>query len=330
MKVTTSQNLAAETQGRKILFITTKNIDYIRNTQNLEFLMMNDNVVYQLYSDKKNYILRLLSVYFKILSTKVSKYELVFIGFLPQLVLPFFSWKFKQPVYIDVFISLYDTLVNDRKQFSENNIVARFSKWLDKKALRKADKIIVDTFENGKYFAGYFDIDSDKMEVLYFEADKEIYMPRKQSKRGDLQNKFVVLYFGSILPLQGVEVILSAIESLKEESDIFFQMIGPVGEDVYKGDNVEYIPWLSQRDLATYIANADLCLAGHFNNSIGKASRSIAGKALIYDAMKKQIILGDNLANRELFSDDEWHHFVEMGNANQLTQLIYSLRGGSL
>ena len=326
MKLVTKKELATKLQGKKILFITTKNIDYIRNTQNLEILESNSISVHKLHSNSNNYLCRLMSVYFQILKTSTSKYDLIFIGFLPQLVLPIFSWKFKSPVYIDVFISLYDTLVNDRKKFSPKSMIARFSKWLDKKALHKASKIIVDAMENGKYFAKKFQLNTEKINVLYFEADKKIYTPKEQCKPPHLQNKFVVLYFGSILPLQGVETIISAIEILKDEPDIFFQMIGPVSEGVYKGDNVEYIPWLSQQELSHYIANADLCLAGHFNDKIEKGKRSIAGKTFIYDAMEKQMILGDNPANHELYSPSKQYKFVEMGNEKKLATLICQLR----
>ena len=49
-----------------------------------------------------------------------------------------------------------------------------------------------------------------------------------QSKRSDLEDKYIVLYFGSILPLQGADVVLRAIEILREQKNIFFQIIGPI------------------------------------------------------------------------------------------------------
>ena len=45
--------------------------------------------------------------------------------------------------------------------------------------------------------------------------------------------------------------------------------------------------WLPQEKLAEYIDMADLCLAGHFNAAVEKASRTIPGKAYIYQAMGK-------------------------------------------
>ena len=71
--------------------------------------------------------------------------------------------------------------------------------------------------------------------------------------------------------------------------------------------------------LAERISQADLCLAGHFNKENGKANRTIPGKAYIYEAMKKPMILGDNAATRERYTDGmPGITFVEMGSPEAL------------
>ena len=66
-----------------------------------------------------------------------------------------------------------------------------------------------------------------------------------------------------------------------------------------------------------------MCLAGHFCADIDKAKRTIPGKAYIYQAMKKPMVLGDNSANRELFSDGEKGvYFVRMGDGSALAEAI--------
>ena len=104
-------------------------------------------------------------------------------------------------------------------------------------------------------------------------------------------------------------------------------MIGPIPKDYEKPiqNNVEYINWLSQEELAEYIANSDLCLAGHFCAEIDKAKRTIPGKAYIYASMQKAMILGDNKANRELFEEDKKTQFVKMGDAAELSKKILSM-----
>ena len=315
-------------RGKKVLFITTKNLDYIRNTQErvlLEEQALSFDVIGSFH---KSYFWRLLYVYVSLMITKMSHYDTVFIGFAPQLVLPFWGWKFrKTDVVIDFFISLYDTLCCDRKAVGEKSFLGRILHKIDEVTLRQAKVVICDTKAHGCFFSEEFGVDQDKLYTMYLQADKAIYDPRKVDRPDDLKDKFIVLYFGSVLPLQGVDVVLKAMNILKREKDIHCVFIGPVEDKKLKelisgAKHIEHMEWLPQERLAEYIAMSDLCLAGHFCNDIQKAKRTIPGKAYIYQAMGKPMILGDNVANRELFTEDDKTYFVEMGNVRALVDVI--------
>lgn len=314
--------------NKKVLFITTKNIDYIRNSQEIDLLKEVASSFQIIGYNDKGYISRLIKIYWQLLTMSIRDYDAIFVGFAPQLILPFFSFRFKKKIVIeDFFISLYDTMINDRKKFKSNSLLGRMLLYLDKVTLKRADQIIVDTCAHGDYFVRELGADKSKINVLYLTADLSIYYPRSLEKPKELNNKFLVLYFGSILPLQGINVILQCIEKMKDVDSVVFEIIGPVPkEDMNKYkmyENVIFIPWLSQKELAEKIAEADLCLAGHFNSSIEKALRTIPGKAYIYDAMKKPMILGDNPANHELFQEDnDNYYYVKMGDSDKLKEKI--------
>lgn len=315
--------------NKKILFITTKNLDYIRNSQEISLIKEQADMVRVLGSNDSTYMVRLLKIYVQLLFVACGKYDMVFIGFAPQLIVPLFFWKFrKTELVIDFFISIYDTMVFDRKKFSKTGLMGKVCRWVDLITIKKADYVISDTNAHGDYFSEEFDVERSKINTLYLEADKSIYFPMNIEKSDELKNKFVVLYFGSILPLQGVEIILETIEKLKQYPNIHFLLIGPMRKKYAcpEGENVEYYDWLSQRELAKKIAGADLCLAGHFHPDIAKARRTIPGKAYIYHAMQKKMILGENLANRELFAeDDEKVFYVEMGSSLKLSNKILEI-----
>jgi len=314
--------------NKNILFITTKNLDYIRNTQEIRFLEKHGRKVKIIGSKSKYYLIRLLKVYYETLISKLQNVDVVFIGFAPQLVLPIFAWKFKSKyIVIDFFISMYDTLVYDRRKFPSNSCMAHKLHELDKKTLDAADSVIVDTREHGKYFMDEFQCNPIKVQVLYLEADKKIYFPQKSRKPPEYCNKFLIHYFGSILPLQGVEIVIGAAIKLQHIKAIHFEIIGPINTKIQTValDTITYIDWLPQEKLAEHISWADLCLAGHFAENINKAKRTIPGKAFIYEAMGKTMILGDNNANRELYHEDENHYFVEMGNADMLAKKILTI-----
>ena len=319
------------TSGKKVLFITTKNIDYIRNTQEIEDLKASAQSVKIVGYADKSYLKRLIKIYCTLLTIPLTTIDLIFVGFAPQLIVPVWGFRFKGKIVVeDFFISLFDTMVNDRKKFKEKSIFAKLCFWIDQITIKKADAIIVDTHAHGDYFASEFSADQNKINVYYLKADSSIYYPRQSVKQTDWKDKFVVLYFGSILPLQGINIILGCINLMQNIDTIVFEIIGPIKEEDlqrYKQlKNVKFIPWLDQRDLADEIAKSDLCLSGHFNKTIAKASRTIPGKAYIYNAMKKPMVLGENPANHELFDEDNTNYFyVEMGNPEKLKEKIISI-----
>ena len=315
-------------KGKKVLFITTKNPDYIRNTQEIALIAEHAASYTVLASAHKSYPKRLLSIYRRLIVMSLSEYDTIFIGFAPQLILPLFHWKFHdKDIVEDFFISMYDTLCCDRRKFQPDSTIGRLLHRMDTYSLGCADAIICDTHAHGQYFIEEFHAEPERMFTMYLQADTACYHPMTVSRPKELEGKCIVLYFGSILPLQGIDVVLDAFRLLENRPNLYFYCIGPIKDEKLAAPrpispSIQYIDWLSQAELARYIAMADLCLAGHFHRSIEKAKRTIPGKAYIYQAMKKPMILGDNPANHELFKESNDIMFVEMGNSHALANCI--------
>lgn len=311
--------------GKKVLFLATKNCDYIRISQEVELLEKYSSYVEKICFSDKSYGKRLLKVIRQLLFINMRKFDLIYVSFMPQMLVPFFSWKWRGKLLVtDFFISIYDTLVFDRKKIKEQSLIGRLLYWIDRCTISKSDYIVADTKAHGAYFSDEFGCPKENIFVLYLNADRSVYYPRVQKKRVEFGHKFHVLYFGSILPLQGVEYVLQAAKLLKEQTDIQFTVIGPIRNKISKPvlETVRYIEWMNQNELAEEISQSDICLAGHFSADIKKAERTIPGKAYIYEAMKKPMILGDTIANRELFVPDESHSFVKTGDSQALADEI--------
>lgn len=208
------------------------------------------------------------------------------------------------------------------------SILAKFMHWLDQITLKKSQHVIVDTRAHGDYFISEFGAKPDDVEVLYLNADKSIYHSRGIKKPEKYSGKYIVTYFGSALPLQGIDIIMQAALMCRADENIQFIIIGPVNKRYEKieSPNILYIDWLPQNTLAEYLEWADLCLAGHFNGEIDKAKRTIPGKAYIYEAMGKPMILGDSPANHERYQERQtgiW--FAPMGDSAALAEKIKEL-----
>ena len=74
-------------KNKKVLYVTTKNIDYIRNVQIIKKLQNEYDDLKIIYSKRKNYYLRIIEVNIKMMFEKRNKYDMIFAGFLPQLLL---------------------------------------------------------------------------------------------------------------------------------------------------------------------------------------------------------------------------------------------------
>ena len=319
------------TEGKRVLFITTHRIDYIRNTQEIEMLKAGGASVRCLYSGADNHIISAVKIFFTLLFSSLSDVDVVMVSYMCQLVIPLMNWKLKKKTLIvDFFVSLYDSMVNDRKLVKPGSLPASLIRRLDVSSLKHADRIIADTRAHGAYFCQEFGVSPDRLEVLYLNADTSIYYPRKVEKEKEFQGKFLVLYFGTVIPLQGFDIVLEAVRLLTDHKEIHFCLIGPV-QTLYQkveSDTVTYVDWVKQDRLAEYIAMADLCLAGHFNNEIMKAKRTIPGKAYIYEAMEKPMILGDSPANHERYQEGQpgiW--YVPMGDPRALADKILEIAG---
>lgn len=314
--------------GKKVLYIASKGFSYLRVSQQVRLIEEKSSECKFIVSENRNYLLHLISLIVKVSLTSISKYDLIFVGAFPQFLLPFFWRKFNAcELWIDLHISFYDTLVFDRKKITQDSLWGKLLWNLDKKTMDLSQYVIADTKIHGMYFAKEFAQNINKIFVMYLEADKEIYHPMDITKPTKWKDKYVVFYFGSMNPLQGINIVLEAIEMMKDEKDIFFIIVGPINKEMkkYTGKTVQYINWLTQEEIAKYIAISDLCLAGHFSADVEKANRTIPGKAYMYEAMKKKMILGDSEANKELFHEDINHIFIKMGEPEELVRAIRGL-----
>ena len=90
-------------KGKRILFITTKNVDYIRNFQEIDSLKKIAQIVKIIGYKDKSYIIRLLKIYIRLLTMSLKTYNLIFVGFAPQLILPFLGFRFKGKFIVEYF-----------------------------------------------------------------------------------------------------------------------------------------------------------------------------------------------------------------------------------
>ncbi len=251
-------------------------------------------------------------------------FDFIFIGFFGQLLTQMIAPFVRKPMILDMFVSAYDTLVEDRQLTSNKSLLSRLLFNLDKQSGKKADLIFVDTFAQAEYFHEEFGIRLSKMKRVFVGCDESLFHPLPERTES-----CTVLYYCSYLPLHGVDVVVEAAELLRAETSIKFKIIGEGSEfgKIQKAvqekrmDNIELSPPVSIEQLPLEIQDSLICLGGHFGAS-AKACRVIPGKVFQMIAMGKPVIVGDNSANRELLTHKVDSFFCEMNNPTALADAI--------
>lgn len=296
----------------------------------LQGLRLNGVEIIECTDSSKLYFIRYLKVLFKFMCNKNKDFELIFIGFLGQPLVPIIKKLSSKPIIFDVFLSTYDTMCFDRKKIKPESIGGRFFYWLDKHSCELANIVVLDTNAHIEYFVNTFNLNKNKFQRIFVGADESIFYPIDIDRNDNL---FRVFYFGTYLPLQGIDYIIQAAKILECYEDIEFTIVGKgieynkIINYVQELDvkNIRFIDWIPYEELPMEIAKTDICLGGHFSN-IDKGKRVISGKTYIFIAMKKAVVVGDNLANGELFKHKKNAMLVEMGNADALAKGILELK----
>jgi glycosyltransferase involved in cell wall biosynthesis len=170
-------------------------------------------------------------------------------------------------VFLDAFISLYDTVVMDRKILKENGVLARILYLLEKRAFEAATVVIVDTPENASYYSKLFGTPSDKFHAMPLcipPLTVEIEKPKEHTSR-----RVRCIFVGTLVPLQGIRTIVDAVNFLEGDSEIEFVCIGD-GQDAEHLDGYlsktsnPRLTWhrghYSTDFIVQQIRNADICL----------------------------------------------------------------------
>lgn len=213
------------------------------------------------------------------------------------------------PVVWDQFISLYDTVIDDRRMAAPGHPLAALLyawEWL---ACRAADKILIDTEAHAGYIRRRFRLARDRVTSVLVGAEPEAFRPGEinAAARGD---PLRVLFYGQFIPLHGIETIVRAAQRASDR-DIRWTLIGRGQEEerirsILAGDwppSLEWIKWVEYEELVDHIHRADVCL-GIFG-ATDKAARVIPNKVFQILQAGRPLITRDSPAIRELLSDDD-------------------------
>ena len=268
---------------------------------------------------------------------KLPEHDVVVIGYMGQLdviVLWPFAKLRRVPIVWDAFLSLYNTVVEDRCMLSKSSPLAKLLLWWEHLACRVADRVVLDTEAHGCYFVETFGLPPSKVGRVFVGAETDVFRPdisrQDESTESRVSGSFTVLFYGQFIPLHSVETVVRAAK-LTEGEEIRWILIGKGQEsdkiralvDELTPTNLNWIEWVPYEQLLGWIHGADVCL-GVFGNT-EKAQRVIPNKVFQILAAGRPLITGDTPAIRELVSPSRKIKLVPVGNPEALATAVRSM-----
>lgn len=213
---------------------------------------------------------------------------------------------------LDGFISIYDTVVNDRKVWHRRSVPGRVLYALERRAFLRADAVLVDTPQNADFYAGMFRLPRSRFVPLPLATNEVDFAERPYVPTA---GRCRVLFIGTLVPLHGIGTIVEAAKLLSLRSDIEFRILGDGADGMAIQDEVRGLGnvvwqrrWHSSKELGQEIDGADICL-GIFGDS-DKAQRVCPYKLYAYASVGRATITG---STDWLRSADQGHEKAFMG-----------------
>jgi len=232
------------------------------------------------------------------------------------LLLPFSKNQFiknffkRKRIVNDFFISNYDTYVYDRQKITNYNPRAWWKFLQDWINFKFSYYLLSDTQEHFLYWEKLFGSFRGKHFVLPVLADTSIYFPNENPQNNE---QIQILFYGSFIPLHGIDIILKAFQILEKDNIPFEAKIIGNGQTYNKMKklfiqlNIKNVTMdgtlLNENELAQEIRQADIIL-GIFGKS-KKAQSVVPNKAYQALASKKVLISMHSQAMNEFFNEEE-------------------------
>ncbi|MFC2169236.1 glycosyltransferase [Acidobacteriota bacterium] len=243
------------------------------------------------------------------------------------------SFLSAKKIIFDPLASRFETKIIDWQRSPENSWQAKWNFHIDRWAFKLSDIVLADTQAHKDYYCREFSLPPEKVAVLPVGFDDDLFNPHLLPTTAEKRTPFKVLFFGSFLPLHGVEVIIKASQIISEkDSTVQFRLIGS-GQTLERSqalalkfglNNVLFENWLPLPELPGRIFSADICL-GIFGKT-EKAQRVVPHKIFQAMGMMKPVVTYRTPAVREFFTHRENIFLTSEASAEHLARAILELK----
>lgn len=238
------------------------------------------------------------------------------------------SWWRRKPMALDILMSLH-LIAFERGLTQKSPLTGRLIFWLEKIGLKLPDLLIADTAEYERYYCEKYNLSPERFRRVPLGVDDRLYHPRPDIKPPT--DCFRVLYYGTFIPLHGIETIIRAAAELRDIPSIHFDFYGegqelPMAEQLVRElglTNVHFKGWIDKEMLPDEISRSHLCL-GVFGTT-KQARCTIQNKIWEGMMMQRPVITGDSETVRAELTHQVHLYLVERAKPEALAAGILAL-----
>ncbi len=271
-------------------------------------------------------MLRYPEVAYKILRNRCIEnpdtYLLTFRGYemLPWLLLVATGKR----VIFDEFINAFEWVAYEHKIFDPQSTLGKVFNAVYGFLLRHCDVILTDTDAHAAISSKLSAVPKHRYLSVPVSADEALFFPAEKKFQS---SSFNVFFYGNVLPLHGINIMVDAALQLKNELDINFIFIGGKPEHqtaiehaIYGGARIVYKKYVPLAELPAYIYRASLCLGGPFGDTF-QSQYVVTGKTYQFLAAGVPTVIGASQASG-MFRDKENSLVVPQGDPYALATAI--------
>jgi glycosyltransferase involved in cell wall biosynthesis len=230
--------------------------------------------------------------------------------------------KWRVPLIIDPLISAYEKEVYEKNKWPPNTRRAENKRQNEIELFSKADIVVADTPAHADYFNQTLRVSADKICVLYVGADTDMFYPIPFKT---IKPPFEILFYGSFIKLQGVDVI---VEAAKKTRDIEAKWV-LIGDGDLKAEtmqaaqgttNIDFEPWIPFDQLSARISKGHILL-GIFGTTL-KSSLVIPNKVFQTMATGRPVITRASDAYPDTMRNSDIVGWVPGGDSDALASVV--------
>jgi len=233
----------------------------------------------------------------------------------------FWAHRWNVPLVVDPLISAYEKEIFEKNKAPRGSLKAEKLRLWEQDLFARADILVADTPAHGAFFQDTLGADPQKTAVLYVGAETDLFTPQPLPPA---DAPFEILFYGSYLALQGVEVIIEAAKI--SPPNLQWVILGDgnlrasMEKQAHGAPNIRFEPWLPYKQLPERIARAHILL-GIFGTTV-KANLVIPNKMFQAMAVGRPVITRHSGAFKDTLANSDIIGWTPPGDADALSALV--------